>query len=78
MTYSSPPTGYIVTACCILRNYVEKRDDYQFEDTITTPDLHILDRNCASRGNHRTLAVRDIFADYFASEEGELQWQYNM
>ncbi|XP_063230841.1 uncharacterized protein LOC134535573 [Bacillus rossius redtenbacheri] len=68
----------IVKACCILHNFVRKRDSYKFEDAITTPDLPILERDNTSRGNHRALAVRDIFADYFINEEGELKWQYDM
>ena len=68
----------IVKACCLLHNFVRKRDGYLFEDAITTPDLQPFDRDNISRGNHRALTVRDNFANYFVSEEGELPWQYNI
>jgi hypothetical protein len=68
----------IVKACCLLHNFVRKRDGYQFEDAITTPDLQDFDRDNMNRGNHRALTVRDNFANYFVSEEGELPWQCNV
>jgi hypothetical protein len=61
-----------------LHNFVRKRDGYQFEDAITTPDLQDFDRDNMSRGNHQALTVRDNFANYFMSEEGELAWQFNV
>ncbi|KAG8228652.1 hypothetical protein J437_LFUL008303 [Ladona fulva] len=68
----------IVKACCLLHNFVTKRDGYQFEDAITTPDLQNFDRANMNRGNQRALTIRDNLANYFVSKEGELTWQYNI
>ncbi|KAG8226783.1 hypothetical protein J437_LFUL002829 [Ladona fulva] len=68
----------IVKTCCLLHNFVRKRDDYQFEDAITTPDLQNFDRDNMSRGNQRALTIRDKIANYFVSKERELTWQYNI
>ena len=32
----------IVKACCVLHNFVRKKDGYQFEDAIITPKLLLL------------------------------------
>ncbi|XP_066598912.1 uncharacterized protein [Prorops nasuta] len=53
----------IVKACCILNNFVRKRDGINFEDTETCDLDNINEFGNAPRGNG--LTVRDYFANYF-------------
>ena len=53
----------IVKACCILHNFVRKRDGINFEDTETYSFSDINEFGQVPRG--QGLEVRDYFADYF-------------
>lgn len=63
----------IIKACCILHNYVRKRDSYNFEDTLLCPLESI--PALGTRGNNNGKTVRDHFANYFFSPQGEVPWQ---
>jgi hypothetical protein len=53
----------IVRACCILHNFVRKRDGINYEDTETYPFVDVDDVGQSPRG--RGLEIRDYFAHYF-------------
>lgn len=66
----------IVKGCCILHNYVRKKEGINFEDTLyECPMLDI--HPAGTRGNLRGKSVRDYFATYFTSPQGAVSWQYN-
>lgn len=59
-------TDIIVKFCCILHNYVRRRDGYNFEDTLSYHLEGIQNyRNAGAR--HQGIDVRDYFADYFVN-----------
>ncbi len=53
----------IIKACCILHNFVRRRDGYNFEDTLTHPCADI--RNFGPGISGTGPGVREVFADYF-------------
>lgn len=66
----------IVKACCILHNFVRKRDGCNFEDMDTSflvDDLPARGTGTRSEG----VEVRDNYADYFMTPEGSVPFQYN-
>lgn len=68
----------IVKACVLLHNIVRKQDGYNYEGTFIRPDLLPFVNNEEYRVGRSVHSVRDKFADYFISPEGELQWQYTI
>ncbi|KAF0717649.1 protein ALP1-like [Aphis craccivora] len=73
MNTSLPNTIKIVKACCILHNYIRKRDGYRVEDTLTVVGFQELNMN----GNITRSGdmIRDKFANYFVSPSGSVPWQ---
>lgn len=64
----------IVQACCILHNFVLKRDGYNFEDSLVVSgfeDIRRAQHNCL-RGKQVAEMIRNQFEAYFNSEEGSL------
>ncbi|CAI6375883.1 unnamed protein product [Macrosiphum euphorbiae] len=59
-------TDCIVKACCILHNYVRRRDGYQFEDTFFN-NLDDIQNHGNSGARHEGIGVREYFADYFVN-----------
>lgn len=63
---------------CRLHNIVRKRDGYKFDDTLSITSnllrIHSFDQN---HDGIRADSIRNEFAEYFVSPEGELSWQYN-
>lgn len=53
----------IVKACCVLHNFVQKRDGFDFEDTQSYPFVDMM--NAGESPRIQGLEVRDFFADYF-------------
>lgn len=68
-------TEDIVKACCILHNFVRKRDGYKFHHTLTVPG--IVDIDDIEMPVRRSVTTRDVLKDYFISEEGAVPWQNN-
>ena len=68
----------IVKACCVLHNFVQVRDGYQSDDTlqITGWEDDIEANITGSRADPQR--IRDEFANYFLSKEGEIPYQYNV
>lgn len=65
----------IVKACVILHNFVRVRDGYQPEDTMTIFGLEDLSGEQVRRGGLAANNVRNILADYFMTEPGQVSWQ---
>jgi len=66
----------IIKACCVLHNFVRKRDGYNYDEET---DVHNLD-NLTTHGrnvNRSGIDVRDNFADYFMAD-GAVPFQYRM
>lgn len=65
----------IIKACCILHNFVRKRDGYNFEDMDTS---YLVD-GLPNRGpgvRSQGMEVRDFYAEYFMGP-GSVLFQYN-
>ncbi|XP_040285846.1 protein ALP1-like [Bufo bufo] len=62
-----------VKAVCCLHNFVRQRDGFNFEDSL----VHSMEStNCTGvRGITHGATIRDKFAAYFISPEGEVPWQ---
>lgn len=59
-------TDDIVKACCVLHNYVRRRDGYNFEDTLSNPFDDYENIEVTRPGTrHEGIEVRDYFSDYF-------------
>ncbi|XP_022183432.1 protein ALP1-like [Myzus persicae] len=70
-------TEEIVKACCVLHNFVRARDGVQFDDILTVNGFDEMHSPSSTILGGRTANdIRDQFADYFISPEGELPWQY--
>lgn len=54
----------IVQCCCVLHNFVKKRDGYIFEDSLTY-NMDDLDDTAAVGGRSKGLEVREMFCTYF-------------
>lgn len=71
-----PDFGVSITkACCVLHNFVRRRDGYNLEDTQTC-DMEDANEKIGV-GNSTTVAkeVRDYFVNYFIEPIHELEWQ---
>lgn len=63
----------VVQACCILHNFVRRRDGYLFEDTLTCT-LAEIDEVSVVGGLSKGIDVRESFCQYF-NGPGALPWQ---
>ncbi|XP_031759139.1 harbinger transposase derived 1-like isoform X1 [Xenopus tropicalis] len=63
----------IIKCACVLHNLVLLRDGIVFEDSILDP-LPGVPWNVV-RGPNSGMSVRDAYAQYFASTQGEVPWQ---
>lgn len=54
---------FIVKACCVLHNFVRRRDGVNYEDTFTHPFEDLTNSGPAPR--HQGIEVRDFYAEYF-------------
>ena len=64
----------IIKACCILHNFVRKRDGVNFEDAETHPFVEV--QNCGPAVHGRGNDIRDFFANYFMGP-GAVPFQRN-
>lgn len=64
---------HVVKAACVLHNFIRVRDGVNFEDATSYQDFHDVEFPNGTQRLGRT--VRDNFATYFMSPEGELPWQ---
>lgn len=67
----------IVKTTCVLHNYIRKRDGYVVNHTFKSSGLVDLPRDLRrpNEGRSSSYAIRDIFTDYFISDEGKVSWQ---
>ncbi|XP_041441441.1 uncharacterized protein LOC121401172 [Xenopus laevis] len=65
----------VIKACCVLHNFLRLKDRYfSFDDMCH----NLTDVHChATRSTIHALQIRDHFADFFLSPEGEVHWQYH-
>ncbi|XP_046688968.1 protein ANTAGONIST OF LIKE HETEROCHROMATIN PROTEIN 1-like [Homalodisca vitripennis] len=63
----------IIQSCCVLHNYVKRRDGYIFEESLTC-DMDCLVGAAVGSGRSNGLVVRDLFCEYF-NGPGALNWQ---
>lgn len=70
-------TVSIVKTTCVLHNYIRKRDGYVVHHTFKSSGLVDLLRDLrrTNEGRSSSYAIRDIFTDYFISDEGKVSWQ---
>lgn len=63
----------VVKSACALHNSVRQKEGYNFEDSLS----HDLDNVTWQHGRitEKTWNVKEMFATYFMSPEGELPWQ---
>lgn len=66
----------IVKACCILHNFVRKKDGIRVEDESYECPLEDINP-VGIRADSNSIQVRDYFADYFVSPQGSVPWQYD-
>lgn len=64
----------IIRVCCLLHNFVRERDGFKIEDTLTIDGLYDWSDDCRAPTKKAT-NLRDMFCDYFVSEEGSVPWQ---
>ncbi|KAK9674658.1 DDE superfamily endonuclease [Popillia japonica] len=65
----------LIKACCVLHNFVRKRDGFRYEETLEIHGFEDIN-TIAPHTRHRTaMDVRDKFAEYFLSPEGAIAWQ---
>lgn len=64
---------HVVKAACVLHNFIRVLDGVHLEDATSYQDFHDVEFPNGTQILART--VRDNFATYFMSSEGELPWQ---
>lgn len=67
----------IVKACCILHNFVRTRDGYKFDHTLSIHGFETSNDTIDTQ-NRSGNSIRDMFANYFSTEEGKVEWQDRM
>lgn len=69
----------IVKACCILHNYIRRREGKLYDPQYINKDQETAQLNDIPTVNHRpsqeAMQVRNSYATYFLSESGKLPWQ---
>jgi len=65
----------IVKACCILHNFVRRRDGVNFEDTLSNSLGDLEEHQNDTGGRSQGKDVRNYFANYFL-EAGSVPFQY--
>jgi len=67
----------VVKACCILHNYVRRRDGYKFEDTLSNNLEDFKNRNSNRNlgARQQGIEIREYFSEYFMNS-GLVPFQY--
>lgn len=63
----------IVQCCCVLHNFVKKRDGYIYDDSLTC-EMEDVEEVTTVGGKTNGIQVRDILCDYF-NGPGAISWQ---
>lgn len=66
----------IVKSCCVLHNFVRRRDGIRVEDECYECPLEPISL-AGLRADSAGTQVRDYFANYFTSPQGSVPWQYD-
>lgn len=72
---SIPLSIDIVKACCILHNFVRKRDGHHIREEDFTHNLESIQIPPSIRSGRQANNIRDVFQQYFMSDSGALSWQ---
>lgn len=67
----------IVKACCVLHNFIRVRDGYNFDHTLSINGFEN-SNDIADIQNRSGNSIRDMFANYFLTNEGKVEWQDRM
>lgn len=67
----------IILACCVLQNYVRRRDGLKEEDTYYQAPFETIGTEEVPRTSNYARTVRDKFAQHFV-QKGKLPWQDRM
>ena len=54
----------IVQCCCVLHNFIRKRDGFVFEDTLSR-ELQGVQESASAEGRSQGTEVREMFCEYF-------------
>lgn len=73
----------IVKACCVLHNFIRERDGYNFHHSLSIAGLEDPPEDASlisigarrSQGQLSGTAIRNMYTDYFISDEGAVPWQ---
>nr|XP_049693431.1 uncharacterized protein LOC126053978 [Helicoverpa armigera] len=73
----------IVKACCVLHNFIRERDGYNFHNSLSIVGLEDPPEDASlisigarrSQGQLSGTMIRNMYADYFISDEGAVPWQ---
>lgn len=63
----------VVQCCCLLHNFVKKRDGFIFDDTLTC-EMDDVEDVTSVGGKSNGITVRDLFCEYF-NGPGAVSWQ---
>ena len=66
----------IVIACVLLHNLVWSKDGYRSEEIYVTQNWNSVNRAMCSQPRQSANDVRDCFADYFLSREGDYRGKW--
>lgn len=65
----------IVKACCILHNFVRKRDGHHIREEDFSHNLESIQIPQSIRSGRQANNIRDVYQQYFMSDSGALSWQ---
>jgi len=68
-----PNFASIIAQCCVLHNFVRKRDGFLFEDTMSC-ELQGVHESASVGGRSQGIEAREMFCEYF-NGPGALPWQ---
>lgn len=67
----------LVKACCILHNFIRRRDGVQYEDILHECSLETNVAAIGVRSTAKGTDVREYFIKYFPFPAGSIPWQYD-
>lgn len=65
----------ITKACCVLHNFVRRRDGYKYEDTLNCNMDSLIDRRGVGNSQTNAKDVREYFVTYVNDPNHALSWR---